>query len=239
MEWGPAVTFLLTAFNLRLGLWLPHPSQWYRKRSPRPWLPGWPFFQELFSFSQAGGPRVHLSDGGHFENVSVYELVRRHCRYILACDCGADPDVAFDDFSNAVRRVREDFGVEIVVDLAPLRPGADGLAAQPMVAGDIHYPDGDIGVLLVLKPTLTGNEPVDILQYKRRNSAFPQETTGDQFYDAAQWESYRRLGQHAVHSAFRVPITLAASQNLSADFCLRSGFRQGALRVASYPGGRA
>jgi GNAT superfamily N-acetyltransferase len=215
MEWGPAVTFLMTAFNLRLGLWLPHPTQWYRERSPRPWLLGWPFFKELFSFSRAQGPDVHLSDGGHFEDLALYELVRRHCRYILVSDCGADPDVAFDDLGNAVRRVREDFGAEIVIDLSPLRPGPDGFARQPMVAGDIHYPGGDTGVLLVLKPTLIGDEPVDILQYKRRNGAFPHETTGDQFYDAAQWESYRRLGQHAVQSAFRTPVKLVMSRDPS------------------------
>jgi hypothetical protein len=71
-----------------------------------------------------------------------------------------------------------------------------------MVAGDIVYPDGDLGVLLLFKPTLVGSEPADVLQYKRRNAAFPHETTGDQFYDEAQWESYRRLGLHAARSAF-------------------------------------
>jgi hypothetical protein len=135
--------------------------------------------------------------------MGLYELVRRHCRFIVVSDCGADPDVAFDDLGNAVRLVREDFGVEIDIDLRPLRPGADGLAAQPMVAGEIRYPTGDSGVLLLFKPTLVGNEPADILQYKRRNAAFPHETTGDQFYDEAQWESYRRLGRHAARSAFR------------------------------------
>ena len=54
---------------------------------------------------------VHLSDGGHFENLAFYELVRRHCRYIIVSDCGADPGVAFDDLGNALRRIREDFGV--------------------------------------------------------------------------------------------------------------------------------
>ena len=200
MELGPAVTFLMTALNLRLGLWWQHPSVLAGSRAG---ASGVRFFEEMFGLTRAAGPHVHLSDGGHFENMAIYELVRRHCRYIVASDCGADPDVAFDDFGNLVRRVREDFGVEIVIDLSPLKPNDKGLARQPMVAGDIHYPGGDIGVLLLFKPTLVGSEPADIIQYKVRNDAFPHESTGDQFYDEAQWESYRRLGEFASRSALR------------------------------------
>jgi hypothetical protein len=102
-----------------------------------------------------------------------------------------------------VRRVREDFGVEVRIDLAPLRAGADGLARQPMVAGDIFYPNGDIGVLLYFKPTIIGTEPPDIAQYRARNRTFPHESSSDQFYDEAQWESYRSLGYFAAREAFR------------------------------------
>ena len=201
MAFGPAVTFVMTALNLRLGLWLPHPTRFARPWYRRP-LPGFKFYRELLGFSRANGSSVHLSDGGHFENMALYELIRRHCRFIIASDCGADPDVSFDDLGNLVRRVREDFGVEIEIDLEPLSPKESGLARQPMVAGDIHYPNGDTGVMLLFKPTLVGNEPPDITQYKRRNAAFPHESTGDQFYDEAQWESYRRLGVHAARAAF-------------------------------------
>jgi hypothetical protein len=231
---GLVVTSLMTALDLRLGLWWPHPVKLredYRRPAPAPpagstatvaaavsfprrvahaldrsarrVLSGLPFYKELLGISRAEDGQVLLSDGGHFENMAIYELVRRHCRYILASDCGQDPDVAFDDFGNLVRRVREDFGVEIVIDLAPLRPDARGCARQPMVAGDIRYPTGDTGVLLLVKPTLTGNEPPDIAQYKTRNQIFPHESTLDQFYDEAQWESYRRLGEHCIADAFQ------------------------------------
>jgi hypothetical protein len=195
---GPAAVFTLSALNLRLGMWWPHP----RTRAGFRLMRGLPFYKEMLGITSAGGNDIHLSDGGHFENMALYELIRRHCRYIIASDCGADPDVAFDDLGNLVRRVREDFGVEISIDLTPLRP-VDGRARQPMVAGDIQYPDGDTGILLLFKPTLIGSEPADVLQYSRRNKAFPHESTGDQFYDEAQWESYRRLGLHAAASAFR------------------------------------
>src|SRR5207244_2665658 len=132
--------------------------------------PGLPFYRELFSASNAAGGSVLLSDGGHFENIAVYELIRRHCRFIIASDCGADPEVAFDDLGNLVRRVREDFDVELDIDLSPLRPDEQGRSRQPMVAGDIHYPNGDVGVLLVIKPSILGNEPPDVGQYRKRNA---------------------------------------------------------------------
>lgn len=224
---GKAVTFLITAIGLRLGLWLENPAAEPLPAAgtapaapaaraekgavkPKKRAPGYLFLRELFSDSRAEAGWIHLSDGAHFENLALYELVRRHCRFILLSDCAADPDRAFDDFANAVRRVREDFGVEIEIDVAPLQPDpVTGRARQPMVAGDIRYPpakpgeEGDVGVLLYLKPTLTGNEPPDVAQYAERNERFPHETTIDQFYDEAQWESYRRLGCHAVREALR------------------------------------
>ncbi len=201
MRIGRPSTFLLAALGLRLGLWIEGPSG-----AGRAWtsiqrkFPGLLFLRELFGWSTARSGWVHLSDGAHFENLALYELIRRHCRYILLSDCGADPDVAFDDFGNVVRRVREDFGVEIDIDLEPLR-SAVGSARQPMVAGTIEYPRGDQGILLYLKPTLVGEEPSDISQYAIRNEAFPHETTLDQFYDEAQWEAYRQLGQHITGKA--------------------------------------
>jgi hypothetical protein len=146
---------------------------------------------------------VHLSDGGHFENLGLYELVRRHCRFIIVSDCGADPEYKFDDLGAALRRIRTDFGVEIDIDISPLIPGPNGRATQHMAVGTIYYDQAsDLGILLLFKPNLLGEEPDDVQQYRRRNTAFPQEPTGDQFYDEAQWESYRRLGEHAARSPF-------------------------------------
>jgi len=197
MSLGPAVTFLMSALNLRLGLWVPHPANPRRRRYR---MPGLRFFAELLGKTRTDGKDLHLSDGNHFENLGLYELIRRHCRHIIVSDCGADPALVFDDLANVLRRVREDFGVEIELDISKLRSGADGFGRQHAVTGTIHYngPGGmDKGTILYFKPVLTGDEPPDVLQYKVRNKTFPHETTGDQFYDEAQWESYRRLGEHA------------------------------------------
>lgn len=207
MSFGPAVAFLMSALNLRLGRWVPNPAR--PAGGPSRWFPGAAFFLELLGWSRVdatGGPlasQIHLSDGGHFENLALYELVRRHCRYLLVSDCGADPEVAFDDLGNAIRRIREDFGIEVELDVTPLRPGADGVSRQHAVTGTVHYdgPNGfDKGRVLFFKPTLTGDEPPDVQQYQTRNRAFPHESTVDQFYDEPQWESYRRLGEHCARA---------------------------------------
>jgi len=58
-------------------------------------------------------------------------------------------------------------------------------------------------VILFVKPSLTGDEPNDVLQYAASHPSFPQEPTGDQYFDEAQWESYRKLGEHIADRVFR------------------------------------
>ena len=209
MRVGPAVSFLMTALNLRLGLWVRNPR--LRKEAIREHLlPGWLFYKEMAAYTDTTGSDLHLSDGAHFDNTGLYELVRRHCRYIIMSDCTADLEVAFDDFGSTARRIREDLGVEIEIDLNPLKPGPDGLSRQHAVVGTIDYGWFDKGTLVYIKPSLTGTEPADIRQYKTRNQAFPHEGTGDQFYDEAQWESYRRLGVQTVREVFKFAEVMSA-----------------------------
>jgi hypothetical protein len=236
---GPAVAFLMSALNLRLGLWLRHPAA--AAPAPRRW-PGVLFYREMGGLTSASGrivpgrlPNwdlrdVHLSDGAHFENLALYELIRRHCRYVLVSDCGADPTVAFDDLGNVLRRIREDFGVDIQLDVSALRPGPDGRSRQHVAVGTIHYSPTDRGILLYVKPSLTGDEPTDVLQYKTRNTAFPHEGTGDQFYDEAQWESYRRLGLHAAECIFEfVRAESSDATKVSADWVFAEAGHQWGL----------
>ena len=165
----------------------------------------------------------YLSDGGHFENTAAYELIRRRLPLIIILDNGADPDCLFEDTGSLVRKARLDFGTEIrfageeyggrlieitrdyqssIGALAQLKPAAlAGSAGRPrsarhIAAAAVHYPDGQRGLLLLVKPTLLGNEPTDIVQYAANHPSFPQEPTSDQFFDEAQWESYRKLGEH-------------------------------------------
>ncbi|QWC91433.1 hypothetical protein [Cupriavidus metallidurans] len=161
----------------------------------------------------------YLSDGGHFENTAIYELLRpeRRVGLIVVCDCGCDGDYRFGDLANLIRLARIDFGLEIVVDqaapddavLGPVFGTPDDFAANAPpesrdkvaillnvhIAGQAGAPDSaPITRIVLLKPRLTPSAPADVRQYGAIHPAFPQEGTADQFFDEAQWESYRALG---------------------------------------------
>jgi hypothetical protein len=150
---------------------------------------------------------VYLSDGGHFENLALYELVRRRCRFIIAGDSGADHEMTFGDLGNAIEKCRVDFGVDIEIDVENLRSDpATGRGQWHCAVGRIRYDkvdrDTPPGVLLYLKPSLTGDEPADLLRYKAEHPEFPHQSTADQWFDESQFESYRALGQHVAEKAF-------------------------------------
>ncbi len=209
---SPAVTFLLTLFDARLGWWLPNPSHVMRPQADSaPFFGRW-LIAEMFGRTHDGGKYVHLSDGGHFENLALYELVRRRCRFIVSVDAGADPGRGFADLGNAVQKCRVDFGVDIQIDVSALRPQADGRSLRSCAVGSIDYPDGSCGTLLYVKPTLTGEEPTDILHYASAHRSFPHEPTADQYFDEAQFESYRRLGQHVMTCALEPVLERAGAE---------------------------
>lgn len=191
--------FVLTLFNVRLGRWSANPAQAaWRVPSPRFGLV--PLLQELFGYSNERRNFVYLSDGGHFDNLGIYELVRRRCKLIVAVDAGADPQRRMGDFAEAVRKCRIDLGVEIdLPELALLNADDTGRSKQGFAIGAIRYDISDPaknGTLILIKPTLTRTreEPADVLNYAELNPPFPQQTTADQFFDESQFESYRRLG---------------------------------------------
>jgi Patatin-like phospholipase len=200
-----ALIALMTAFNARLGWWIKNPNrpEWDAE-SPSLALP---LLLELFGKTDAKQKYVHLSDGGHFENLAVYELVRRRCRYIVCCDAGTDPQASDDNLANMIRLCRTDFGVRIDIDTTPLaRQGSEKLSRWHCAVGKIHYEDVDggelPGVFIYLRTSLTGDEPSDVQEYAAKNPDFPWQSTLDQFFDEAQFESYRALGFHVVQTAF-------------------------------------
>ncbi|MBB3181811.1 patatin-like phospholipase family protein [Variovorax sp. Sphag1AA] len=200
MHSTPAIGFLATLFNLRLGRWSPNPlarGDGWRQSSPRFGL--YYLLSELFGYATETSNYIYLSDGGHFDNTGVYELVRRRCSTILVVDAGADLARGFDDLANMVRKCRVDFGVDIDFKFDKL--GTSNEPASPSkgyVVGDITYPGrAEKGKLVVIKPTLIKLSAlgVDLYSYSRGSSAFPQQTTVDQFFSESQFESYRALGE--------------------------------------------
>jgi len=162
---------------------------------------------ELFGQTSDESRYVYVSDGGHFENLGLYELVHRRCKFIIVSDVSDDPDSRFGALANAVERIRTDFGVMIDIDLAPLRKDpATGLTSQHCAVGTIRYDDsGDRGFLVYLKTTRSGHESPAVRGYAADHPGFPHQSTADQFFDEAQFEAYRELGLHIAREVFDIP----------------------------------
>lgn len=222
---NPVMGFIMTIFNARLGRWFGNPlhenylnrllikcgSQFRLRNPPERQSPFWNLFyliKELITSTGASSGYLYLSDGGHFENLGVYELVRRRCKIILAIDAGADANSTFEDLGNAIRKCKVDFGITITLDIGPLLPvndcqyGRFKCGSSHFAIGSIDYQgDGDpahMGYLIYLKSSLTGDEPSDLINFKLEEPSFPHHSTVDQFFSESQFESYRRLGEHMV-----------------------------------------
>jgi hypothetical protein len=213
---SPAVTFLMTLFNARLGWWLgnPGPAGDRTFHLSGPTLAVRPILDEMLGATNDTNEYVYLSDGGHFENLGLYEMVLRRNRFIVVSDAGCDEQCSLQDLGNAIRKIRIDmgipidFGKEFLIRARSSDPAApDG---RPWAFARIRYSCADApgitgpacdqvdGVLLYIKPGIYGGEPRDVFNYSTANAAFPHESTADQFFSESQFESYRALGSHTV-----------------------------------------
>jgi len=200
----PALAFLMTLFDVRLGWWIGNPkSKWWKRGSPV--IGFWRLLSELLGNTNDESNFLYLSDGGHFENLGIYELVRRHCRLIVACDASCDEKFMLTDLHNAMEHCRTDLGVIITLeDDAQLKPtGEPGelRSKRHFVKGTINYPNSTPGTIIYIKPTLVEGDPEDVLAYGKVNPHFPHDTTANQWFDEAHFENYRALGEAAGRSA--------------------------------------
>lgn len=191
------LSFLMTLFNIRLGFWARNPKVKSKCHKPLK-APAWYYyiFREMLGVGlNENCHQIHLSDGGHFENLAVYELVRRRCSLILASDAGCDPDFNFSDLAKLIELVRVDFGAELALYTDPLHPDEKtGVSKLPFVVGTLKYINGEEGIFIYVKSTLVKELSEDIYGYRRKNNRFPDQTTTDQFFDEQQFEAYRELG---------------------------------------------
>jgi hypothetical protein len=210
------IAFLMTLFNVRLGWWLGNPGAHGNDTFHRafPVFSVTPLAAEALGLSDARHRYVYLSDGGHFENLGLYEMVRRRCHVIVLGDAGRDPGCTFEDLGNAVRKIRIDMGVPITFRgsiAIRARDAADAKTAGRYCAiGEIDYkaidgPGAENGVLLYVKPAFYGAEPADVYNYAKGCEDFPHESTADQFFSESQFESYRALGYHTLQQIWGKP----------------------------------
>jgi predicted acylesterase/phospholipase RssA len=225
------LTATLALLNIRLGYWLRNPlrvtkagaghaaagerhfvADFFRVRNV---FANYYFLGEVFGRLSERRKSVYLTDGGHIENLGIYELLRRRCRVIIAVDAEADPQMAFGSFNALERYALIDLGVRI--DLPWQQIADESLTTGEAIdsksdapkdngphcaIGEISYPRGRKGILIYVKASLTGDENDYVFDYKKRYDAFPHETTLDQWFSEEQFEAYRALGFHAAYRLF-------------------------------------
>jgi hypothetical protein len=203
---SPAITFLMAMFNVRLGWWLGNPAREgenaYTHDGPVNAIK--PLVKEAFGLTTDDQEYVYLSDGGHFENLGLYEMVRRRCRFIVVVDAGCDPKFTFEDLGNALRKIKIDLGVSIRFDrLKALRKRPDKdddvlSDSEYHAIGEIDYKStddgGENGIILYVKAGYHGTESVEIRSYAVAHRDFPHQSTANQSFGESQFESYRALG---------------------------------------------
>jgi len=217
-----AVSFLMSLFNARLGYWMANPRLHREQPSncPNLWIPG--LLQGLLGRGLDEKARfLELTDGGHFDNTGVYELIRRRTRLIILCEAGHDAEFSMGDLANLIEKVRVDFSVFIefydpqfdLEGLRPRQPPPEGVVRRGFAIARVRYPKGsptspqfDDGLLVYLQAVPVASVSADVASFRRRNPAFPNETTADQFFDEEQLEAYRELGY-----------------GVTSDFCRRLG----------------
>lgn len=215
------LSIILTLLNVRLGRWLrnPRPSTNAPTKKLFADAPLVLYWKEMLGLASHEDGQIYLSDGGHFDNLGLYELLRRRCKYIIAisADVGALEE-AFDmgNLGRALRLARVDFGVE--VDMGPLVPlmhdHKTGEVRSFFAAGRISYPCGhggdttcdcDKGTLIIIKSGIIKEKLTpDLLNYwKKEHPTFPYDSTTDQQFDQPQFESYRQLGYIAARAMWK------------------------------------
>ncbi|HYD69711.1 patatin-like phospholipase family protein [Azospirillum sp.] len=214
---SPATAFLMTLFNVRLGAWLANPAigkPFFGRKPETLWQQSgppvalWPLVSELLGRTDERGRFVYLSDGGHFENLGVYEMLRRRCCRIIVSDAGCDPGCTFEDLGNLVRKAYIDH--DATIEFKEMRLASRKAAGPDTLAfayGTITYPESDepTGEILYIKPSYFGDMPLDVRAYAEAHADFPHESTGDQWFSESQFESYRRLGYFLTMKAAEAP----------------------------------
>lgn len=223
----PALRYLMAFFNLRLGVWLPNPlgrsgchtatavrTQEMIVRglpdvstslpeTPRRKKPGALYvLWEALGLNDLDRPFVYVSDGGHYENLGLVELLRRGCGQIVCIDASGSKGI--DGLMEALLLAESELDVSVTFaqdDLAALVPGETRYAASAVAIGQILYPNKTLGTLHYVRSNLTQSMPAELRSFAERDKRFPRHGTGNQFLSEPLFEAYRRLGHHHTTQA--------------------------------------
>ena len=221
----------LALSNARLGAWLPNPYFVALKlQHLDDWtIPGLPgrrrlsyLVREIFGIHPSEGRLLLCTDGGHYDNLGLVELLRRRCKRIYCIDASTALPPLNDDLAAAITLAREELGVEITFkddalgliagSADPVEPAAifadlnRRLSKNAVTVATITYPQvGDRpkeeGDLVLAQAVLTRQMPYHLLEYSQVDVAFPRDSTADQSFNSRQFDSYQQLGQFIGRAA--------------------------------------
>ena len=218
---------LLAIGNVRLGVWLPNPrlvaggvglkkprhavdDETYNYLSrPRPDY----LVKELTGRNRVDARFLYITDGGHYENLGLVELLRRGCQWVWCIDAAGDPTGSFSTLGQAIALANAELGVEVTIDpevaiVPEADPGDDGNPNNPLLVkdvwrrGTIRYADGSKGTLIYIRAAVSRDAPWSVRAFQHRFPAFPNDPTANQLYDGERFDAYRILGSFAVQRAW-------------------------------------
>jgi hypothetical protein len=210
---------ILAFLNLRLGRWMPNPAhpemrELAEQPGPCPLQPpgSKEALRELWGYHPADDQLVYVTDGGHFENLGIVELLRRRCALIVAVDSSGDPVGPPRSLLHSLEVARRELGLQVVMDTAPLERVAlvGRTIRRCWTVGSVQYAPGVEGTVVVLRIGADPDTPDEVLQAGQGIRRFPHTSTADQFYSAAKFEAYTALGRASVATALRAPEVAAA-----------------------------
>ena len=156
-------------------------------------------FRELVGRNRLDSRFLYITDGGHYENLGLVELLRRGCGKIYCFDAsGGKPAAALGD---AIALARSELGVEVEINPTNIKLDEEGYAEDSCAVGVIKHQGKVVGRLVYAPTVLTHKVPWDVRAYKEADPVFPHHSTGDQLYTDQRFEAYRALGEHAGERA--------------------------------------
>lgn len=203
---------LMALANLRLGVWIPNPRRLekFEKSLLQP-KPGPQYFvREMFGRNHLDAPFIYVTDGGHYDNLGLVELLRRKCKTIWCIDASGDQEDTFDTFGEALMTADSELNVKIDVDPTTMAPTTPRSANSPWYVpipyskGKITYPDGGEGTIVIVKAGVPKDAPWSVRAYASDHPKFPCDPTLDQLYDSDRFDAYRELGRFSVEQAIKV-----------------------------------
>lgn len=204
---------VMTILNLRLGAWIPNPAwagmppegtqatlQRWLNRAPGPLL----WWREFRGRHYISSKYIYVSDGGHYENLGIVELIRLGCHEIWSFDASNDDRGTWRSLAESLNLAASELGCTIEGDFSAFESAPEDEDPRRRLIRDTHTSvtiTGVIGgaqawscVLHVVKLGMSAQTNPVVTELAARYPKFPYDSTVNQIYSAERFDLYRQLG---------------------------------------------